>query len=253
MADVARRPNTCGMSATAGGLRVGLIGDHDAGVPAHVGIPVVLRLAGEALKRHLEVQWLATDELGGRDLSVFDGLWCVPASPYRDELAAIRAIRHARESGTPFLGTCGGFQHALVEYARNVLGRADAAHAETDPDAELAVVALLACARVEAAGGVRFEAGSRIARAYGAPRAEETYRCRYGLNPALRAMLEGGPLRFTALDEEDGEARGLELEDHRFFVATLYQPERAGLRGESHPLVEAFVRAMVASRDTLSP
>ena len=68
---------------------------------------------------------------------------------------ALRAIRFARETPRPFLGTCGGFQHALIEYARSVLGWADADHAESAPGAGRAVVSPLSCALVEAIDVVR--------------------------------------------------------------------------------------------------
>jgi CTP synthase (UTP-ammonia lyase) len=84
--------------------------------------------------------------------------------------------------------------------------------------------------------------GSRIAAAYGSERATEGYRCRYGLNPAFRAQLIGGPLRATAFDAA-GEVRAIELADHPFFVCTLFQPERAALRGDMPPLVLALLEA----------
>ena len=157
----------------------------------------------------------------------------------------LSAIRHAREGGVPFLGTCGGFQHAIIEYARDVLGWPDAEHAETAPDAARAVISLLECALVETAGVVRFVPGSRIASAYGATEATERYRCRYGLNAEFRSALLAGPLRATA-EDEDGEVRAVELDNHPFFVATLFQPERAALAGKSVPLVVAFVTACAA-------
>ena len=78
---------------------------------------------------------------------------------------ALRAIRFAREQRVPFLGTCGGFQHAVIEYARHALGRADAGHAETTPGAERAVLGALACSLVEVSDEVRLQPGSRIAAA----------------------------------------------------------------------------------------
>jgi CTP synthase (UTP-ammonia lyase) len=155
---------------------------------------------------------------------------------------ALLAIQHAREAAVPFLGTCGGFQHAVVEYARNLLGWSDAEHAETSPDSSRAVISPLACALVEAVGTVRLFPGSRIAAAYAARQTTEGYRCRYGLNPKFRAELVAGPLRAVA-DDETGEVRAVELDDHPFFVATLFQPERAALKGHAVPLVDAFVRA----------
>jgi CTP synthase (UTP-ammonia lyase) len=155
---------------------------------------------------------------------------------------ALLAIRHSREQAVPFLGTCGGFQHAVIEYARNVLGWADADHAETAPDSNRAVIAPLACPLVETMGAVRLFPGSRIASAYGADAATEGYRCRYGLNPEFQAALVAGPLRAAAADDT-GEVRALELDGHPFFVATLFQPERAALAGKLAPLVIAFVKA----------
>lgn len=224
-------------------VRIGLIGDHDPAVTAHQAIPVALELAGKAASLSVELQWIATDEITSKArLSGFDGLWCVPASPYRSMDGALLGIRFARESPRPFLGTCGGFQHAVIEYARNVLGWADADHAETSPDAVRPVIAALACALVEATDTVRLLPGTRIAMAYGSGDATEGYHCRYGLNPEFQARLMAGPLRATAFDET-GEVRAIELDGHPFFVATLFQPERAALRGRVPPLVAAFIRA----------
>lgn len=227
-------------------LRIGLIGDRDDSVVAHRAIPRALALAGEAGAQALDVEWIATDTIhDAARLAAFDGLWCVPASPYRDMNGALRAIRHAREAQRPFLGTCGGFQHAVVEYARNVLGWADADHAETAPEAARAVVVPLSCALVEARDAVHLVAGSRCARAYGVARIEEGYHCRYGLGATFRAALEGGPLRIAAVDDA-GDVRALELDGHPFFVATLFQHERAALEGRCPPLVSAFLDAIAA-------
>ena len=224
-------------------LRIGLIGDRDDAVTAHRAIPRALALAGAAAATALDVQWVGTETIDGpARLSAFDGLWCVPASPYRDMDGALRAIRHARETGLPFLGTCGGFQHAVVEYARNVLGWVDAAHAETAPDATRAVVVPLSCALVEVRADVHLVAGSRCAQAYDVTRIEEGYHCRYGLGSTFRAAIEGGPLRVAALDDA-GDVRALELDGHPFLVATLFQHERAALDGRCPPLVRAFVDA----------
>lgn len=227
-------------------IHIGLIGDYDATVPAHRAIPAALQLAGETLALSLEFEWLPTEQLvNPARVAGFDGLWCVPASPYRSMEGALTAIQFAREQGRPFLGTCGGFQHAVIEYARNVLGWADAEHAETAPDAVRAVITPLACALVEAAGEVRFRPGSRIAVAYGRGSAMEGYHCRYGLNPQLQETLVSGPLRATAHDDA-GEIRVVELDGHPFFVATLFQPERAALTGQLPPAVVAFAQASVA-------
>lgn len=226
-------------------VRIGLIGDHDPTVTAHRAIPRALELAGARHGVAVAFEWIGTDDLSGgvtAALTGCDGIWCVPASPYRSEAGALRGIRFARESRRPFLGTCGGFQHAVLEYARNVLGMVAAAHAETDPGARELVIAPLSCGLVEASDAVIFVPRSRLAATYGAAEAMETYHCRYGLNPAFEGRLSAGRLRIVARDAA-GEVRAMELIDHPFFVLTLYQPERAALTGKAHPLVNAFVAA----------
>jgi len=225
-------------------IRVGLIGNYDESVPAHRAIPRALALSAEALGCALKWEWVATEQISSSEqLQKYDGLWCIPASPYRSMEGALRAIRWAREQQRPFLGTCGGFQHAIVEYARSVLGWTDAEHAETAPGATRPVITLLACALVETTDTIQFQPGSRIAAAYGRLEAAEGYRCRFELNPAFRAALLTGPLRASALDAA-GEVRGVELDGHPFFVATLFQPERKALEGKIPPLALAFVKAL---------
>src|SRR5687767_8764466 len=103
--------------------RIGLIGDYDRTVPAHQAIPIALNLAKGALGMPLWWEWVPTDAIQNASrITGFNGVWCVPASPYRNMDGALCAIQFAREQARPFLGTCGGFQHAIVEYARNVLG-----------------------------------------------------------------------------------------------------------------------------------
>lgn len=233
------------MTAT---IRIGLIGDYNAAVLAHQAIPRALALAAEAAAASVEHEWIPTEEIHAASrISDFDGLWCVPASPYRSMEGALRAIRFARETGLPFLGTCGGFQHAILEYARHVLGWADAEHAETNPNAPRPVITPLVCALVEKTDTIRFRQGSILAAAYGCLEATEAYHCSYGINPAFLSAITSGPLRISAEDRL-GEVRAVELEGHPFFVATLFQPERAALIGKSPPLVAAFVRATGARR-----
>jgi CTP synthase (UTP-ammonia lyase) len=224
-------------------LRIGLIGDHDESVPAHRAIPVALSLAARHLGLEVTPAWYPTADIGDeRPLVSCHGLWCVPASPYRSMDGALRAVRFARESPRPFLGTCGGFQHAVIEYARNVMGWHQAEHAETAPGAGVAVIAPLQCALVETTDSVYLKPGSRLHRAYGRDTSTEAYRCSYGINPDFRAAVTAGPLTVTAWDDGD-EVRGLELSGHPFYVLTLFQPERAALDGALPPVVTAFVAA----------
>ncbi|OAE11916.1 hypothetical protein AZH11_15645 [Pseudomonas simiae] len=232
------------MKATT--LHLALIGDYNPDVIAHQAIPVALQQAADSLGLSVHVQWLDTDSITpARELHGFDGFWCVPASPYRDTDGALRAIRFAREQRRPFLGTCGGFQHAVLEYARNVLGWADAEHGELAPQATRAVITPLSCTLVEATDTVRLAPYTRIAEAYGTLDIHEGYRCRYGVNPDFASALLEGDLIPSGHDSA-GDLRAVELLDHPFFVATLFQPERAALKGVTPPLALALLKACQA-------
>lgn len=227
-------------------IRIGLIGDYDQQVTAHRAVPMALDLAAARTGNPLEFTWIGTAALGktivSSTLAPFNALWCVPASPYADTDAAIAAIRFARETGRPFLGTCGGFQHALLEYARHVLGYAQAEHAETCPDASMRFIAPLACSLVEKSGVIVLGNDSKLREIYGRAEAEEEYHCNYGLNPEYERLLGGSDLHVSGRDGL-GAVRAVELRTHPFFIATLFQPERAALRGIAHPLVNAYVTA----------
>ena len=224
-------------------IRIALIGDYDPQVTAHQAIPVALGMLAEQTGRDVQFQWLPTESIHvDTPLQDFDGFWCVPASPYKSEAGALRAIRFAREQQRPFLGTCGGFQHAVLEFSRNVLGWADAEHGETSPDSQRAVLTPLTCSLVEAVDSIHLVAGSLIAKAYETSEIHEGYRCRFGVNPQFERALLTHRLHAVGHDSA-GDLRAIELSNHVFFVATLFQPERAALNGLVPPLVRAFVEA----------
>ncbi len=224
-------------------VKVALVGDFNAAITAHRAIPEALRLASEALGVAVEHDWLATDSIqDDAALMAYDGIWCVPGSPYASAEGALRAIRFAREQGVPFLGTCGGFQHALLEYARNRLGWTDVEHAELASQAQTPLIAPLACALLDVSEHVHLVSGSRIAELYGVREISEQYLCRYGLADAFVEPLTAQALKASGHDES-GAVRAIELEDHPFFIATLFQPERAALEGRLPPLVAGLVGA----------
>ena len=222
-------------------FRVALVGDYDKSVIAHQAIPEALRVSASK-EQSIECVWIHTASIrdAAADLAGFSGIWCVPASPYSSMEGALDAIRYARESRRPFLGTCGGFQHAVIEYARNVCGLRDASHAETHPGAPILVISSLACRLVEQSEEIVLQDGGKLKSAYGVDRITEEYRCSYGLNRDYETLLFRNGLRPTA-HSLSGEVRAVELSSHPFFVATLFQPERRALRGEIPPLVSAFV------------
>lgn len=228
--------------------RIALVGDYDATKVAHRAIPIALKWAVDELRADVTFEWLPSRELRPAAqvrLEPYAALWCVPGSPYQNTQGVIDAIRFARVQSRPFLGTCGGFQHALLEYAQAVWG-IDAQHAETNPKADDPLIAPLVCSLVEVRGGLNFEPGSRLRAIYGRDSASEEYHCNFGLNPTYASRLQSGPLKVAARDD-DGSVRAVELDAHPFFIGTLFQPERAALRDQVPPLVRAFVRAVAAA------
>lgn len=235
-------------------LSIALVGDHDPAVIAHQAIPRALEMASRAARMPVSWEWVGTADIGADPAAVLsrhDAIWCVPASPYASTSGALGAIRLARESGRPFLGTCGGSQHALLEFARNALGLEEADHAESNPDSRLPLISTLSCSLVERSAPIRLVKGSRLQRICGAEEIEEMYHCSYGLNPAFEHLLAGSNLRISGRDAA-GEVRAFELDGHPFFIGTLFQPERAALHGRRHPLIDAFLSAARDRRRTLA-
>jgi len=234
---------------TAKPLRLGLIGDFNIQTPAHRAIPRAITLAAEALAcGPVDAAWIATPTLArdaARHLAPFAGLWCVPGSPYTSMEGALRGIQFAREKSIPFLGTCGGFQHALIEFARHVLRLNEADHAETSPNSVLPLITRLLCPMVEKEDPIRLLDGSRVRQIYGVPEIREPYHCKFGLAPTQEAWFAKQPLHFTGRDRAN-EARAFELAGHPFYIGTLYQPERTALHGHHHPLITAYVQAIIA-------
>ncbi len=238
--------NTAAKADATAMTRICLIGDYDPAVVAHQAIPKALALASNGA---IQPMWLDTQSALEANLDVYAGFWCVPASPYRSMDGALRAIRFAREQSRPFLGTCGGYQHAILEFARNVLQSEHAGHSESDPSTSEPVITNLACSLIEADEVLHPVPGSRLHKIYGADEIRETYRCSYGLNPDYLPRLLAGGLQ-VGVTGPKGEARAFEWPNHPFFFATLYQPERSALSGKSHPLINAFVAAASSTSAT---
>lgn len=192
----------------------------------------------------VEIGWVATGGLA-EDLGpvrAADALWCAPGSPYRSLVGAVAALRHGRERGIPTLGTCGGCQHMIIEYTRNVMGFVDARHAEYDPYGSRLFVSELTCSLAGKSMPVRFAADSRTAGWYGAEGATERYYCNFGLNPEYRKAVHEAGLRVVG-EDDDGEARVLELPEHPFYLATLFVPQARSTPEQPHPLVTGLLRA----------
>jgi CTP synthase (UTP-ammonia lyase) len=220
-------------------MRLLALGDRDPGFLTHREIDAALQL----LPADVGCRWVATDDPRARELAGYDGVWLLPGTPYRDDGAAYAAIGHCLDTGTAFLGTCGGFQYAAVALARARLGLAGAGHAESDPDAGQHVIVALPCALYGERRTVTPVPGTRLASICGEAPFEGFHYCGYGLDEHFAAGLQDAGVVISAYAADAGP-EALELAGHPFFLATAFQPQVGSSRsGELHPVLSAWLRA----------
>jgi CTP synthase (UTP-ammonia lyase) len=243
------------MSSVTEPVRIGILGDFNPDFRSHHATNDALQHAARKLQLKVESAWIPTLSLlepgAAATLDSFDGLWGAPGSPFRSFEGMLKGIEFARVHDRPFLGTCAGFQYALIECARNVLGISDATTAEEDPKAKNIVIYPVACAvpnrdknAPKLSGKVnqiRLRPGSYLASFYGKETIEEEFFCNYEMNPEFEwmAMEAGFPVVARSSKEE---CRAIESPAHLFFIATLFQPQLSSAEGKPHPLVMAFVQ-----------
>jgi len=222
-----------------------IVGDYDPQFPPHEATDRALEHSCAALGAKIESRWIAPTAFeaaqGLAQVRRAAGLWIAPGSPYSSLHGALSAIAVARCESIPLLGTCGGFQHVVLEFARNVLGFEDAQHAEYDPYASRLIVSRLECSLKGRRMKLALAPGSRTAAIYGADHAEESYYCNFGINPEYAEAIQSGALRVVGSDDE-GEIRVVEIPDHEFYIATLFVPQMRSAAGAPHPLITAFVQ-----------
>jgi CTP synthase (UTP-ammonia lyase) len=237
-------------------VRIGILGDLDRGSRGYNAINDALQHAAAKLQIELESPWIPTPSLLAPDakqlLESFDGIWATPGSPYKSFDGMLKGIEFARRRDWPFLGTCGGFQYALIECARNVVGIKDADTAENNSSSKNIVIYPVACAVLDRKKGapklsgmipeIRLRPGSYLQSFYGQDTATEEFFCNFEVNPDYEwaAMEAGFPVVARGAN---GEIRAIESPTHRFYIATLFQPQLSSEPGNPHPLVLAFVQA----------
>lgn len=237
-------------------VRIGILGDFNPEFRSHHATNDALQHAAAKLGYPVESQWIPTPSLlepGSRKiLESFDGLFASAGSPYKSFDGMLKGIQFARERDWPFLGTCGGFQYAFIELARNVLGIADADSAENNSGSKNIVIYPVACAVPNRAGGapklsgvvpeIRLRPGSYLQSFYGQEKVAEEFFCNFEINPEFEwASIEAG---FPVVARgPQGEIRAIESPTNRFYVATLFQPQLSSKPDAPHPLILAFVQA----------
>lgn len=218
-------------------VRIALLGDRSSH-PSHRELDALIPKLRSELE--VEAEWVRTDV--GQDLATYDGVWLVPGSPYADDAAVYATIRAARETGQPFLGTCGGMQYAVIESIRNLVGFR-ASHAESDGVGDDNAVVPLACSLQGQARIVKPVAGSRFGSWVDEPFAGRHY-CSYAPSVESVGLLQKAGVVIGATAEDAG-AEVLEWPGHPFFVTSMFQPHIGTLAGAPvHPLVREFVAAL---------
>ena len=244
-------------------IEIALVGKYIDLPDAYLSVTEALRAGGFHHDAKVVIRWVASDEcqteagaqraLGGVDAILVPGGFGV-----RGIEGKLGALRWARERQVPTLGICLGLQCMVIEYARTVLGIADASSSEFDPQTTHPVVATMAeqLAFVEGAGDLGgtmrlgrdaapLTPGSVVATAYGTTEVSERHRHRYEVNNSYREQLEGAGLVFSGLSPDGSLVEFVELpaDVHPYFVATQAHPEFLSRPNRAHPLFAGLVGA----------
>lgn len=247
-------------------VRIGVVGKYSELQDAYKSIFEAIYHGGYAHQARAEIVKLAAEDIEeGKllaELASVDGILVPGGFGTRGVEGKVAAIRHARETGVPFLGICLGLQCAVIEFARHVCGLKDANTTEIAKDSPHPVVCLMAEQEkvTDMGGTMRLGAwpavlrkGSRAAAAYGAEKISERHRHRYEVNNGYRAALEEKGLVLSGLSPDGRLVEMVELADHPWFVATQAHPEFKSQPLVPHPLFKAFVGAALARREKSRP
>ncbi|MDN5977891.1 MAG: CTP synthase, partial [Acidipropionibacterium jensenii] len=247
-------------------LTVALVGKYIDLPDAYLSVTEALHAGGYANRVKVNVKWVASDtcatpEGARKALAGVDAI-CVPGGfGIRGVEGKVGAIRHARETGLPFLGLCLGLQCAVIEVARDLAGIEDAASSEFEPDSKNPVIATMAeqvdivSGNADLGGTMRLGAypaklskDSLVATLYGTTAVSERHRHRYEVNNAYRDRLEAVGLHISGTSPDGSLVEFIELDRglHPYFVATQAHPELKSRPPHAHPLFRGLIAAAIA-------
>lgn len=184
----------------------------------------------------------------------------------------VTTIRHARESGIPYLGICFGMQAAVVEFARNVCGLEDANSTEINPDTTNPVIGLIT-EWLDASGSVetrsedsdlggtmrlggqrcRLRPGSLVRQVYGSDIITERHRHRYEFNNHYRDILQKNGMLLSGHSMDETLVEIVEIPDHPWFIGCQFHPEFTSSPRDGHPLFTGFIEAALKAQQGLLP
>ncbi|MFD6140929.1 CTP synthase [Promicromonospora sp. NPDC060271] len=244
-------------------VEVALVGKYIDLPDAYLSVTEALRAGGFANDAKVGIRWVAADDCqtpegAQASLEGVDAILVPGGFGVRGIDGKVGALRWARENLVPTLGICLGLQSMVIEYARNVLGWADASSTEFHPTSSHPVVATMAeqKAIVEGEGDMggtmrlgayqaQLTAGSVVAKAYGSEKVSERHRHRYEVNNAYRAELEEAGLLISGTSPDSSLVEFVELQAdlHPYYVSTQAHPEFKSRPTRAHPLFSGLIAA----------
>lgn len=251
------------MRKPAGEVTIGFVGKYVKLRDAYKSVYEALDHAGIANHCKVRIQKIDSEKLlaeeGGvaNALAHVDGLLVPGGFDKRGIEGKIAAIRYAREHKLPFFGICLGLQCATIEFARNVVGLADANSTEFNPQSPHPVVCLLdAQKKITQMGGTmrlgafecQLKSGTVAFAAFGRERISERHRHRYEVNNDYRQQLEAAGICFSGTSPDGSLVEVVELPGHPWFVGIQSHPEFQSKPTEPHPLFRDFIGASLKHR-----
>ena len=240
-------------------VRIALVGKYVQLHDAYLSVAEALTHAGFENGVRTEVEWVDCEVLGeenaARILEGVDGVLVPGGFGGRGIAGKIAAARYARERGIPYLGICLGMQIAAIEFARNVLGIADADSSEFSPEGAHSVIDLMPDQQGVRLGGTmrlgaypcKVKKGTKLYAAYKKPLIGERHRHRFEFNNDYRAAFEAAGMVFSGTSPDGTLVEAMELPAHPFYVGVQFHPEFKSRPNAAHPLFRAFV-AVAKSR-----
>ena len=237
-------------------VTVGLVGKYTQLHDAYLSVIEALRHAGSALGASVTIQWIDSEQLTAENveqrLAPLDGILIPGGFGSRGIAGMILAAKYAREHQKPFLGLCLGMQITVIEFARNVAGLSDADSGEFDELCRHKVIDFMPgqSSEIDKGGTLRLgsypcqvQAGSTLARCYGAELIHERHRHRYEFNNDFRDTLTAAGLTLCGSSPDGRLVEAVELSELPFYVGVQYHPEFKSRPNRPHPLFVGLVQA----------
>ena len=245
-------------------VTIGLVGKYVQLHDAYLSVAEALRHAGFFLDAKVSIRWidseLVTAETVESTLAGLDGILVPGGFGSRGIEGMILAAQYARKKNIPYFGICLGMQVAVIEYARHVLGIADANSGEFAPEGLHKVIDYMPgqSDTVDKGGTLRLGSypcfirpGTTMEHCYGAGEISERHRHRYEFNNEYRVALTAAGLTLSGLSPDGRLVETVELSDRPFYVGVQYHPEFKSRPNKPHPLFKGFVAAALAAQQAL--